>query len=114
MARKLKRVGGRFESSIPKINVKRIDKCKDSDAAAADKDSIPLEGRQIIHKETFAEQMFCRNCKSILFLTDVTEEKRNGLASIYYIACRQCHVPAITSVWTDKQHKVSDKKATLI
>lgn len=62
----------------------------------------PIEGRRIIHVQTLAEQLICKKCNSILSLTDTFEEKRVGLASIFYVKCRVCRVTS--SACTDKQH----------
>lgn len=63
----------------------------------------PIEGRRIVHIQTLAEQLICKKCDSILSLIDTCEEKRIGLASIFYVKCRQCKV--MSSVCTDKQHE---------
>ncbi|OXU17951.1 hypothetical protein TSAR_008952 [Trichomalopsis sarcophagae] len=57
--------------------------------------------------QTLAEQLICKKCDSILSLMDSYEEKRVGLASIFYVKCRTCAV--ISSVCTDKQHDAAGK-----
>ena len=69
--------------------------------------SSSVEGRRIIHVKTVGEQMYCRKCKSILSLTDITKEKRIGLASIFYVRCRLYEI--LTGVNSDKQHKVTNQ-----
>ena len=52
--------------------------------------------------------MYCKKCKSILSLTDITdEEKIICLASIFYVRCRLCGI--VTKVNSDKQHKVTNQ-----
>ena len=51
--------------------------------------------------------MFCNQCKSILSLLDIKDEKQCGLAFVYMVECRHCQ--KITRVSTDKQHKVSSQ-----
>ena len=69
--------------------------------------SSSVEGRRIIHVKTVGEQMYCRKCKSILSLTDITEEERIVLASIFDARCRLCGI--VTGVNSDKQHKVTNQ-----
>ena len=68
-----------------------------------------VEGRRIINVKHVGEQMFCWSCKSTLSLMDINEEKRYGVASIFDIPCRMCN--KITSVTTDKQHKVDGQSS---
>ncbi|XP_043468802.1 uncharacterized protein LOC122502708 [Leptopilina heterotoma] len=63
------------------------------------------EGRRIVHLKTLAEQLNCKNCKSVLSLTDIVNEKRFGLASVFNVKCNTCLLS--TQVSTDKQHIVS-------
>ena len=66
-----------------------------------------IEGRRIVHIQTFAEQLNCKNCHSILSLKDIVEEKKIGLACIFYVRCRECK--KVSSVYSDKQHKTANK-----
>ncbi|OXU17178.1 hypothetical protein TSAR_012609 [Trichomalopsis sarcophagae] len=66
-----------------------------------------IEGRRIVHLQTLGEQLICNKCKSILSLTDTVEEKNVGLASIFYVRCRECKITS--SVCSDKYHKTADQ-----
>lgn len=66
----------------------------------------PTESRRIVHIETLAEHLFCKQCKITLSLKNIVHEKRVGLASIFYVRCNMCS--KLTSVYTDKEHDVGD------
>lgn len=68
---------------------------------------VEIEGYRIVNLKTFRNEMFCRKCKSILSLSNITKEKRSGLTSMFYVECQQCHV--ITRVCTDKQGDASQQ-----
>ncbi|XP_032669693.1 uncharacterized protein LOC116843410 [Odontomachus brunneus] len=53
--------------------------------------------------------MYCIVCESVLVLEDIEFEKHFGLASIFYIKCRQCK--QITGVPTDIKHQVSNQSS---
>ncbi|KAK0171451.1 hypothetical protein PV327_011284 [Microctonus hyperodae] len=62
-----------------------------------------IEGCRVMHIETLAHQMRCKKCASVLSLEDICEEKRSGLASIFYITCKNCQ--SLNDVHTSKHHK---------
>lgn len=64
-------------------------------------------GRRIVNLKVLAEQLFCTKCKSILSLTDIIDEKRFRLVSIFDVKCRKCLF--IKQVATDKQHVILEK-----
>ena len=82
----------------------------DSDVSAdeASYKFVEIEGRRIVHIKTLGEQLICTKCNSVLSLLDIKEERRCGLASTFYIECRQCKW--ITGACTDKRHVASSGK----
>lgn len=77
-------------------------------SALKEQATCDVEGRRIVHIKTLGEQMICKTCTSILSLSDITDEKQRGLASIFYVKCRGCNIS--TEVHTDKRHAVSNQK----
>lgn len=69
---------------------------------------VDIEGRRIMHVKTIASQLICRNCKAILSLLHTIEEKKIGLASIFYVQCQHCLTP--NAVSTDKKHDTPTKR----
>jgi len=96
--------GGMIKSSNFKTNV-YITKTSEKDTSS--NDVFKIQGRRIIHVKTLGVQMFCRKCQSVLSLTNIVDEKRIGLASIFLVKCNICC--SVTGVNTDKQHEVLDQ-----
>ena len=67
-----------------------------------------VDGRRIVHLKTLGRGLSCKQCKSVLSLSDIIDEKRSGLASKLFIPCRSCET--MNTVDTDKQHTVSNQK----
>jgi len=67
-------------------------------------ESTAIAESHIIHIETLGEQLLCKNCGAILSLLDFVEERRFGLASVFYIKCHSCKI--ITDVYIDKPHQL--------
>ena len=67
-----------------------------------------VEGRRIAHLKTLGRGLSCKQCKSVLSLSDIIDEKRSGLASKLFIPYRPCKT--MNTVGTDKQHTVSNQK----
>lgn len=56
-------------------------------------EKLPVEiikGYRIVDLVHMARQMQCTTCHDSLFLQDIESETLKGLASIFYIRCRQC------------------------
>lgn len=90
-----KHIQNLFKVRCEKDNLKKEAKCK------------TVDGRRIVYIETLGEQLICFKCNCILSLTDTVEEKNVGLASIFYVRCRECKM--ISSACTDKQHITEDQ-----
>ena len=67
-----------------------------------------INGRRIIDVKHLASQIDCQNCKSNLYLSNIVNETRHGLASIFSIKCSKCLF--ISNVTTDEQNEDSNKK----
>ena len=78
----------------------RQDTAEDPDSTPTESCRYAVEGRQIIDLGHVAQQMICQACTSKLHLSDIVEERRHGLASIFTVICpnAQClHRNTITS-----------------
>lgn len=91
---------------IDKSGAHNLETCLKADETV---EFMEVEGRRIIHVDTLAKQLCCRNCKSTLSLTNILSEKLIGVASKFVIQCQQCKTE--TGVCTDKQHKVKNQNA---
>ena len=61
-------------------------------------------GRRIIDIQYVASQLFCLQCKEPIYLMDITNEARFGLASILFIECKndKCLYPGfLNKIYTD-------------
>ena len=46
-----------------------------------------VEGQRIVHLKTLGGGLSCKQCKSVLSLSDIIDEKRSGSASKLFILC---------------------------
>ncbi|KAK0073037.1 hypothetical protein PV325_010363 [Microctonus aethiopoides] len=69
---------------------------------------IKLEGRRVFNPHEFEKQMFCKLCKNLLSILDVTHEEEVGLGSILYISYQNCNFS--NKITTDKQRYTPSKK----
>jgi len=93
-----------IKSSNFKINV-NITKASEKDTSS--NDVFEIQDRRIIHVKTLGVQMFCRKCQSVRSLTNIVDEKRIGLASIFLVKCNICCSVAGVNIY--KQHEVLDQ-----
>ncbi|KAK0078466.1 hypothetical protein PV326_009332, partial [Microctonus aethiopoides] len=64
------------------------------------------EGRRIVQLKVLAENLYCKDCKNVLSLEDIQNEKQHGLASVFYVKYSDCQT--VTGVHTDLQHFCKD------
>ena len=58
------------------------------------------DGRRVIELKYLADQMYCSRCRSPLHLSDISNETRYGLGSVFSIPCRNylcCHENRVSS-----------------
>ena len=73
---------------IPVSEIKVVDSKSTKKVTAqiisAAEEKVKVEGRRIVHIATLANELFCRQCKRVLSLCDIVDEKRYGIASIFF------------------------------
>ena len=73
--------------------------------------STALERRRIVNLSILGQNLFCKECHSVLSLCDVKSEVSKGLVSIFYIPCRKCK--SINQVDSDKHRQTLQKRNSI-
>jgi len=53
--------------------------------------NIPVTGERVVNLKYMAQNMFCKQCKDELFLSNIVGETVHGLGSIFKVKCPKCH-----------------------
>ena len=72
--------------------------------------TVEINGRRIVNINVLADNLVCSECKSILSLKNIISEKKNGLLSKFTVKCSNTTCNNVTTVCTDKTHKVQKVK----
>jgi len=70
------------------------------------------EGRRIIELKELGKNLKCCQCKQVLCLERILNEKRYGLHSILSVFCDKCNIQ--TLVATGKTHHVDNNRTIII